>query len=75
MQDRYIRATELIHKAGLSLSTIWRLEQSGEFPLRRALGPNSVGWLESEVDHWLQTRQATSHRNVKDPDKTRGSSQ
>ena len=60
MQDRYIRAAELIHKAGLSLSTIWRLEQTGEFPLRRALGPNSVGWLESEVDHWLQSREPSS---------------
>jgi prophage regulatory protein len=75
MQDRYIRAAELIRKAGLSLSTIWRLEQNGGFPLRRALGPNSVGWLESEVDHWVQTRQATSHRNVDGSDKPRGSSQ
>jgi predicted DNA-binding transcriptional regulator AlpA len=75
MEDRYIRAAELVRKAGLSLSTIWRLEQTGEFPLRRALGPNSVGWLESEVGHWVQTRQATSHRNADGSDKMRGSSQ
>jgi prophage regulatory protein len=56
MHERYIRAPELTLKAGLSLSTIWRLEQNGEFPLRRALGPNSVGWLESEVNNWLQSR-------------------
>jgi prophage regulatory protein len=60
MHDRYVRAPELIRKAGLSLSTIWRLEKTGQFPQRRALGPNSVGWLESEVDHWLQSREPSS---------------
>ena len=56
MQDRYVRAPELTRKTGLSLSTIWRLEQDEQFPRRRALGPNSVGWLESEISNWLNSR-------------------
>jgi prophage regulatory protein len=67
MQDRYIRAPELIRKTGLSASTIWRLEQEGDFPSRRVLGPNSVGWLESEVNRWLHSRQpAHRHCNNKE---------
>ena len=39
-----------------SLSHIARLEQAGQFPKRIKLGTNRVGWLESEVDDWLQGR-------------------
>lgn len=33
-----------------------RLEKAGEFPKRVNLGPNRVGWVESEVLDWLQDR-------------------
>jgi prophage regulatory protein len=66
MQDRYMRAPELSRKTGLSLSTIWRLEQDGVFPRRRALGPNSVGWLESEIDGWLISRPISSKEKCDD---------
>jgi prophage regulatory protein len=33
-----------------------RLEKSGRFPKRIRLGPNRVGWIESEVIDWLQQR-------------------
>ena len=75
MNDRFIRSDELTHLTGLSLSTIWRLEQNGQFPRRRALGPNSVGWLESELNHWLQSRQPTTNRDVEGSEKIRGSHQ
>ncbi|WP_371229863.1 helix-turn-helix transcriptional regulator [Roseovarius sp. 2305UL8-3] len=35
---------------------IARLEKSGKFPKRIILGPNRVGWVESEVLDWLQQR-------------------
>jgi len=35
---------------------IARLEKAGKFPLRIQLGPNRVGWVESEVLDWLQER-------------------
>lgn len=75
MQDRYLRSPEVLNKTGLSLSTIWRLEQNGQFPRRRALGPNSIGWLESEVSHWLQSRQPATSRKIENSDNMRGSSQ
>jgi len=35
---------------------IARLEKAGSFPQRVQLGPNRVGWVESEVLDWLQFR-------------------
>ena len=37
---------------------IARLEKAGLFPKRVPLGPNRVGWVESEVLDWLQERLA-----------------
>ncbi len=33
-----------------------RLEKAGQFPKRVQLGPNRVGWVESEVLDWLTER-------------------
>lgn len=35
---------------------IARLEKAGHFPKRIRLGPNRVGWIESEVLDWLRRR-------------------
>lgn len=35
-----------------------RLEKAGLFPKRVQLGPNRVGWVESEVLEWLDQRLA-----------------
>ena len=35
---------------------IARLEKAGQFPKRVRLGQNRVGWLESDVQAWLQSR-------------------
>ncbi len=53
---RFLRIDEVIGKVGLSRPTIWRLERAGEFPRRRQLGQNSVGWVEEEVEEWMQSR-------------------
>ena len=39
-----------------SYAHIARLESAGEFPKRVQLGPNRVGWIESEGLEWLQQR-------------------
>lgn len=54
MQILRLRAVE--ERTGLSDTTIWRYERSGNFPKRRRLGPNAVGWVADEVDQWLKSR-------------------
>ncbi len=51
--DRIIRSKELQDITGLSRTTIWRLENKGEFPRRVPLGVNSVGWKLSDVKNWI----------------------
>lgn len=44
-------------KTQLSRSSIYRLESEGKFPQRIRLGAgHSVGWLENEIDEYLNTR-------------------
>lgn len=54
-QDRVLRLPEVLKITGLSHSTIWRKEKEGTFPGRLSLGPNSSGWLMSEVNEWLES--------------------
>ena len=54
--DRFIREAECRNRTGLSRTTRWRLERRGQFPKRRKLSENTVGWLESEVNAWLQAK-------------------
>ncbi len=35
---------------------IARLEKAGMFPRRVQIGPNRVGWVEAEVQDWLQSK-------------------
>lgn len=59
MGDRILRFPELRKKiGGVSNVTVWRWERDGHFPKRIRLGGNSAGWLESEVDMWIEQRAA-----------------
>lgn len=62
MQNSYLRFTGVRTATGLSRATIWRMEQHDMFPRRRQLSANSVGWLKSEVDHWIESRNKVSLR-------------
>ena len=51
-------------KVGLSGSSIYRLIQEGKFPSQIILAERSSGWLESEIDQWLEERIAVSRKEV-----------
>lgn len=53
---KILRMVEVTEKTGLSRWTIYRKEDTGEFPKRVRLGPNAVGWLEDEIEAWLTQR-------------------
>jgi len=55
-QERFIRLSEVIQRTGLSRSTIYLNISKGEFPKNISLGVRSVGWLESEIQEWMQRR-------------------
>ena len=45
-------------EAAPSKVTVWRWEKAGIFPQRIAIGPNSKGWIEEEIDECLRQRAA-----------------
>jgi prophage regulatory protein len=52
---RILRLPEVIEITGLSRMTIYRREAQGEFPKRRRLGKNAVGWGAEEVEQWIRS--------------------
>ena len=55
---RILSKRELKELVLYSPQHIARLEKAGSFPKRVQLGPNRVGWVESEVLDWLKLRLA-----------------
>jgi prophage regulatory protein len=53
---RTIRRQQLREIVPLADSTIFGMEQRGEFPRRFALSPRCVVWDLSEVEEWLASR-------------------
>ena len=47
---------EVKAKTGFGRSTIYALMASGEFPRSIRIGARAVGWLESDIDQWIETR-------------------
>jgi predicted DNA-binding transcriptional regulator AlpA len=54
---RYMGEAEVHRLSDLSRSTRWRLEKLGEFPFRRKISRNRIGWVDTEIWAWLRSRQ------------------
>ena len=53
---RFLRLPEVLARIGVSWMTILRWEKRGLFPKRHRIGPNTVAWLESDIDNWCAQR-------------------
>jgi prophage regulatory protein len=51
-----LRLNKVQERTGLSRSTIYQMISEGLFPPQVSLTPNSVGWIESEVEAWIVDR-------------------
>lgn len=54
--DRLVREQERLHITSVSRSTAWKLEQAGQFPLRKTIGVKSCRWLLSDLLCWINER-------------------
>ena len=57
---RLIRIEEVKHKVGASRPWIYARIAADEFPRPVKLGAKASGWLESEIDAWIDARVAAS---------------
>jgi prophage regulatory protein len=53
---RVLRRPEVEARTGVENTTIWRKVKAGTFPQPIQLGPNSIGWIDEEVDAWIASR-------------------
>ena len=65
---RTIRRHQLREMVPLADSTIYEMEQRGEFPRRFALSPRCIVWDLAEVEAWLLARRAAPIRRAQHPD-------
>jgi prophage regulatory protein len=55
-KTRMVRSVEASERTGLSRKTIFRLCAAGKFPAPRRLTESALGWLESDLDAWIESR-------------------
>lgn len=54
--DRILPWLRVRDIAGISRTTAWRLQNTGDFPRPVMLSPGRVGWRESDVRAWRASR-------------------
>lgn len=50
-----LRRRQVESRTGLSRSSIYKMMSEGTFPKPVSLGARAVGWVESQIDDWLDS--------------------
>ena len=56
MKNIILRLDAVKARTGLSRSYIYLLITENKFPKQVSLGARAVGWVESEIDSWIEDR-------------------
>lgn len=60
---KILRRNQVVERTGLSRSTIYARISENSFPRPVTLGgKRAVGWLEAEIELWIQSIIATRHK-------------
>lgn len=51
-----LRRKQVESRTCLSRSSIYKMMSDGRFPKPVSLGARSVGWIENQIDQWLESR-------------------
>lgn len=60
MSHTILRLAAVKARTGLSRSTLYLKMKEGTFPKKISLGLRCTGWLESEVQGWIESRISAS---------------
>lgn len=67
MAHNILRLPEVIARTGLSRSSIYLRMSQNAFPPSVSLGGRAVGWVEQDIDTWLEEKIAASRKDVPCP--------
>lgn len=57
------------YRTGQSRTSIYKAVKEGTFPSPIKLGARSIGWLESDITKWIESRAAASKNRAKGGEK------
>jgi prophage regulatory protein len=60
---RVLSQKAVLDRVPVSRVTLWRMERAGLFPGRIKISQNRIGWIEADVDAWLEERKAAHGNN------------
>ena len=63
MSESILRLPEVQARTGLSRSTIYQRINKGSFPKQVSLGDRAIGFVESEIDLWIEKQITKSRRH------------
>lgn len=56
MSHKILRLPAVLERTGISRSTIYLMMSNELFPKSISLGDRAVGWIEEEIDIWLEEK-------------------
>ena len=62
---KVMRLPRVIETTGLAKTTIYKRISDNTFPAQISLGAKAVGWLETDIQNWIQERITQSERTEK----------
>ena len=54
--NKVLRLPEVMEKTGIRRSSIYAWMKDGRFPKQIKMGLRASGWIEQEVDEWIERR-------------------
>ena len=54
--QRVLSQHAVLDRVPVSRTTLWRMERAGLFPRRIQVSTNRVGWIEADVEAWVEGR-------------------
>ena len=61
MPNKILRFPAVVERTSICRATIYNLIAAGIFPRPFRVGARAVGWMESDIDAWIESRAAKSH--------------
>ena len=55
MTNRILRLPDVLDLTGLARSSLYAAMAAGQFPKSIKIGKRAIGWLEADIQNWIET--------------------